>query len=157
MPDRRLRCGAWVVTERDQKECETVAVLCIDCHGPARLCWACLLLRALRPGSLWRLPVQARLSDGTASDRRHCLNVQFSFTSELLFFQVFAPTFSTALQIAALIHRNFRLNFPNEEQSCRTYFTRLRMLVLWGRGRSRKSRSTWRLQQHSGERFAICE
>ncbi len=46
------------------------------------------------------------------------------------FFQVFAPTSSTALQIAALIYKNCRLNFPNEEQSCRTHFKRLGMLVL---------------------------
>jgi hypothetical protein len=35
MPARQLRCGAWVVTERDPTECGAIAVLCIDCNGPA--------------------------------------------------------------------------------------------------------------------------
>jgi hypothetical protein len=40
MPARQLRCGAWIVPERDQTgenamECAAIAVLCIDCNGPA--------------------------------------------------------------------------------------------------------------------------
>jgi hypothetical protein len=40
MPAKQLRCGAWVVGERDQtgkepQDCGDIAVLCVDCNGAA--------------------------------------------------------------------------------------------------------------------------
>lgn len=45
-------------------------------------------------------------------------------------FQVFAPKTSTALQLAALIYTNFRLNFPEGAPTCKAYFKSLGMLVV---------------------------